>query len=68
MKYPKYEVKPLKNGGGWYILLTHKGGIVEQLFGFTTEAQARKWITKDSTARTLRAANPDRVFYFGAEA
>jgi hypothetical protein len=52
-RYPKYEAKRLETGGGWYVVLTRPGGLVEKLYGFVTEAQVYAWISKDRAFRSL---------------
>jgi hypothetical protein len=53
-RYPKYEALPMKDGGGWYVVITPKHGPVEELFGFVTEAEARAWISKEMYASATR--------------
>ena len=43
-RYRAFRVLPVKDGGGWYVVITPKDGPVQELFGFVTEAQARAWI------------------------
>ncbi len=65
--YPRYEAKPLKDGKSWYVVLS-RNGIVEKLYGFDDEAQAKAWIIKDLSVRAFRSQNPDRMIKKGAPA
>jgi hypothetical protein len=43
--YPKYEAFPLKDGGGWYIVVTPtKHAAPYEIYGLASETEARKWI------------------------
>jgi hypothetical protein len=43
--YPKYEAFPLKDGGGWYIVVTpKKHGASYEIYGLASETEARDWI------------------------
>jgi hypothetical protein len=43
--YPKYEALPLNDGGGWYIVVTPtKHGAPFEIYGLTSETEARDWI------------------------
>ena len=43
--YPKYEAFPLKDGGGWYIVVTpKKHGAPYEIYGLASETEARDWI------------------------
>jgi hypothetical protein len=43
--YPKYEAFPLKDGGGWYIVVTpEKHGPSYEVHGLASETEARDWI------------------------
>jgi hypothetical protein len=45
--YTKYEARRMKEGAGWYVVVTSKNGAVQEWFGFVTEAQARAWISNE---------------------
>jgi hypothetical protein len=56
-RYTKYEARPIKDGGGWYVLVTPKDGSVQELFGFVTEAQARAWISNQMYAKATQRSS-----------
>jgi hypothetical protein len=43
--YPKCEALPMKDGGGWYIVVTPtKHGAPYEVYGLTSETEALDWI------------------------
>jgi hypothetical protein len=46
---PELELTPLKNGTGYFVLVTWPDGQKEQVEGFSSEAAARTWIEKHSS-------------------
>ena len=45
--YPKCEVMPVKEGGGWCVVIIHKKGApTEMLYGFVNEADAWAWLQR----------------------
>jgi hypothetical protein len=47
--YPKYEIKSLKDGGGWYVVVTrHK---FEYCGRFASEVEAQDWIARETNAK-----------------
>jgi len=45
-RYLKYEARPVKEGGGRYVVVTLERGPAEEFYGFASEAEARRWIDK----------------------
>jgi hypothetical protein len=39
-----FDLKPLKVGEGWYIVVTYPGGMQEHIPGFHSEAEAEEWL------------------------
>jgi oxalate decarboxylase/phosphoglucose isomerase-like protein (cupin superfamily) len=39
-----FEPMPLKEGSGWYIVVTYPGGMQEHIPGFKNEAEAQAWL------------------------
>jgi hypothetical protein len=53
-RYPKYEALPVKDVGGWYVVVTSRDGSKQEWFGFVTGAKARGWIGKEMYAIAAR--------------
>jgi hypothetical protein len=49
-KQPKIEARELRDGSGWYALVTWGDRPSEQVGGFSTEAEARHWIAHGAAA------------------
>ena len=43
-KQPKIEARELRDGSGWYVLVTWGDRPAEQVGGFPSEAEAQRWI------------------------
>jgi hypothetical protein len=39
-----FDPKPLKAGGGWYIVVTYPAGMQEHIPGFHSEAETQGWL------------------------
>ena len=39
-----FDPKPLKAGGGWYIVVTYPSGMQEHIPGFHSEAETEEWL------------------------
>jgi oxalate decarboxylase/phosphoglucose isomerase-like protein (cupin superfamily) len=39
-----FDIKPIKEGSGWYIVATYPGGMQEHIPGFKNEAEAQAWL------------------------
>lgn len=51
---PKFEIKPLKDHSGFYVLVTWPEGQAEHVNGFQSEAEADAWITNDTATWLAR--------------
>ena len=40
-----FDLKPLKVGEGWYIVVTYPGGMQEHIPGFHSQAEAEQWLS-----------------------
>ena len=49
-KQPKIEPRELRDGSGWYALVTWGDRPSEQVGGFRTETEARHWIAHGAAA------------------
>ena len=49
------DTKPLKEGSGWYIVVTYPGGMQEHIPGFENEAEAQEWLMGKGRQTWLRA-------------
>ena len=49
-----FDPKPLKTGEGWYIVVTHPGGMQEHIPGFRDEAETRDWLAGKGRETWLR--------------
>ena len=47
---PRLESRPLKRGGGWYVLVTWSSGRTAQVNDFASETEAEQWISNASAA------------------
>jgi hypothetical protein len=53
--YPKYEALPLKDGDGWYAVVTPvKHGVPYELYGFVSETEAKDWIRREMNRKAAR--------------
>ena len=50
-----FDTKPLKEGSGWYIVVTYPGGMQEHIPGFENEAEAQEWLMGKGRQTWLRA-------------
>jgi hypothetical protein len=55
---PSFRPRELKAGSGWYVLVTWPNGDAEHVNGFTSDLEAKGWISTQSRswlkARTRR--------------
>jgi hypothetical protein len=69
--FTRYEALPLKDGGGWYIVVTPADhGATHEIHGFVSETEARDWIRKEmnAEARAKSVTPPSRVSSDGVRA
>jgi hypothetical protein len=52
---PSFDTKPLKEGSGWYIVVTYPGGMQEHIPGFQSEAEAEQWLSGKGRLTWLKA-------------
>ena len=50
-----FDLKPLKVGEGWYIVVTYPGGMQEHIPGFHSVAEAEVWLSGKGRQTWLRA-------------
>ena len=50
-----FDLKPLKVGEGWYIVVTYPGGIQEHIPGFHGQVEAEQWLSGKGRQAWLRA-------------
>ena len=50
-----FDLKPLKVGEGWYIVVTYPGGMQEHIPGFHSVAEAEVWLSGKGRQRWPRA-------------
>ncbi len=50
-----FEVRPLKVGSGWYVVVTYPGGMQEHVPGFHNETEAEEWMSGKGRQMWLRA-------------
>jgi hypothetical protein len=50
-----FDPKPLKEGGGWYIVVTYPGGMQEHIPGFQSEVGAGQWLSGKGRLTWLKA-------------
>jgi hypothetical protein len=50
-----FDPKPLKEGGGWHIVVTYPGGMQEHIPGFQGEAEAEQWLSGKGRLTWLKA-------------
>jgi hypothetical protein len=59
--YTRYEPVPLKDSGGWYIVVTSaKHGLTHELHGFVSETETRNWIGKELNTRAPGTESGDQ--------
>jgi len=47
---PTFEVRELKDGSGYYVLVTWPNGMEQQVYDFTNQEGAQFWIEHDTDA------------------
>jgi hypothetical protein len=50
-----FHLKPLKEGEGWYIVVTYPGGMQEHIPCFRSVAEAEEWLAGKGRKTWLRA-------------
>ena len=50
-----FDLKPLKVGVGWYIVVTYPGGLQAHIPGFHSVAEAEVWLSGKGRQTWLRA-------------
>jgi len=50
-----FDLKPLKVGEGWHIVVTYPGGMQEHIPGFHSVAEAEVWLSGKGRQTWLRA-------------
>ena len=50
-----FDLKPLKVGEGWYIVVTYPGGMQEHIPGFHSVAEAEVWLSSKGRQTWRRA-------------
>ena len=50
-----FDLKPLKVGEGWFIVVTYPGGMQEHIPGFHSVAEAELWLSGKGRQTWLRA-------------
>jgi hypothetical protein len=63
-KQPKIEPRELRDGTGWYALVTWGDRPAEQVGGFPSEAEAQRWIDHSAKVWVKDRLVEDSTLYF----
>ena len=61
------DLKPLKGGESWYIIVTYPGRMQEHIPGFRSDAEAEQWLSDKGRQTWLRARGDFSIKYPGEQ-